>query len=160
MTIEFINLINLPKNIQIEARNWRNNPEVLPYFVIQNIDEQTHQNWLDSMHLPNPRNIAFVIKFNQDYVGMIYLLGADYVAKLAEIGIYIHNSNMRGKGIGNKAFEYIINFAKIELKFKKLTLRVFKNNFNAIKLYEKFGFKFSKNLGENLLEFTLCLKPE
>jgi len=160
MKIEFVNLISLPKNIQLEARNWRNSPLVLPFFVLQNIDEQTHLNWLNSMHLPNPKNIAFAIKINENFVGMIYLIGVDYENKFGEIGIYIHQNNMRGLGIGNKAFEYIIDFAKTDLKLEKLTLRVFKDNINAIKLYEKFGFKFSQNLSENLLEFTLCLKPE
>ncbi|NBX53338.1 MAG: GNAT family N-acetyltransferase [Proteobacteria bacterium] len=157
MKIELINLISLPKNIQLEARNWRNSSSVLPFFSIQYIDEKTHQNWLDSMSYSNPKNFAFAIKVDENFVGMIYLKNVDYENQNCEVGIYIHQIEVRGRGVGGRAFEFIINFAKNNIKLKKLILEVFDFNVNAIKLYKKVGFKYTKNRSDKLLEFELCL---
>jgi RimJ/RimL family protein N-acetyltransferase len=53
--------------------------------------------------------------------------------------IYIRSSK-RGKGYGRKAIQFLEQFAQ-EKRLKKITLTVNKNNTGTIKAYEKFGFK-------------------
>jgi len=129
----------------------------LPFFSIQYIDEKTHQNWLDSMCYSSPNNLAFAIKVDENFVGMIYLKNIDYNNQISEVGIYIHQIEIRGRGVGRKSFEFIINFVKNNIKLKKLILEVFDFNFNAIELYKKVGFKYTRNRSDKLLEFELCL---
>jgi len=57
--------------------------------------------------------------------------------------IYILNE-LRGHGIGKRAFEFIETQAK-DIHCKKISLTVNRNNLNSIKAYEKAGFQ---NTGE------------
>ncbi|MHC4694131.1 MAG: GNAT family N-acetyltransferase [Planctomycetota bacterium] len=53
--------------------------------------------------------------------------------------VYIRSSE-RGKGYGRKAIQFLEKFSQ-EKGLKKITLTVNKNNTDTIKAYEKFGFK-------------------
>ena len=46
--IELINFLEVPYEIQLETRNWRNSNSVLKWFKIPFIDEETRKNWLES----------------------------------------------------------------------------------------------------------------
>jgi RimJ/RimL family protein N-acetyltransferase len=48
----------------------------------------------------------------------------------------------RGYGIGEALMNELIKWAKANPMIKKMSLAVFENNKNAIKLYNKIGFKF------------------
>lgn len=61
------------------------------------------------------------------------------------IGEYKH----RGKGIGQEALKEILRIGFEDMNFEKITLVVFDFNQNAIKCYEKLGFKKEK-LRENV----------
>ncbi|MHB1686213.1 MAG: GNAT family N-acetyltransferase [Ignavibacteriaceae bacterium] len=71
------------------------------------------------------------------YIGLIPKVNELFLSK-----IYIKSSE-RGKGYAKKAIQFVEDLAK-EKGLKKITLTVNKNNINAIKVYEKIGFK---NLG-------------
>ena len=82
----------------------------------------------------------YLLKAGSDYVGyMGTCLKKDelFLSKL-----YIRASQ-RGKGYGRKAVEFLEELAR-EKGLGKITLTVNKNNTDAIKAYEKFGFA---NLG-------------
>ena len=130
----------------METRNWRNSPEVTKYFQIPFIDEITHKNWLLSLRNKNPKNIAFIISNNKRYVGVTYFHSINYENKSADWGIYIHDLNMRKKGIGTKTLIQMIQYAKNELKLNKLYLDVLDTNQIAVNLYVQHGFRLlSKN---------------
>jgi ribosomal protein S18 acetylase RimI-like enzyme len=57
----------------------------------------------------------------------------------AELGIVIDEAN-RGKGLGSKLMESLLKMARQE-KVREIFLTVLFDNFRAIRLYEKFGFK-------------------
>jgi len=57
-------------------------------------------------------------------------------------------SSERGKGLGKKAIQFIERLAK-EKGVRKIALTVNKNNRDAIKAYERLGFK---NLGSLIQE--------
>ena len=155
MKINFLNLIELPKDIQMQCRNWRNSPNVTQYFIIKYIDEQVHINWLKSLKENAPKNIAFTIKADEDFIGMTYLKNIDYDLKTAEIGIYNHKIDMINKGIGSKALNFIINFSKN--KFNYLTIQCFDENIKAVYLYQKIGFQFIEKVNDKISKYRLQL---
>jgi len=53
------------------------------------------------------------------------------------IGVF---KSKRGRGIGKRLFEELINWSK-ENRVKRMELTVLEKNINAIKLYEKLGFE-------------------
>jgi RimJ/RimL family protein N-acetyltransferase len=86
--------------------------------------------------------LFFMIKADEQ------IIGATWIEKITEndatIGIYIAIANYRGKGIGSKVIKILIERAFKEMKLNKLYLNVREKNVNAIKCYEKCGFKITK----------------
>lgn len=157
MKIELLNLKDVDYNLQLEVRNWRNCEHVAKYFQIPYLEEAIHKNWLKSLHEENPKNIAFIIKVNNEFVGLSYFLRVNFLLKETEWGIYIYKENLRGLGIGQKIIELNINYARNVLNFKVIRLEVLKNNKNAIRLYKKNGFKFEKEKDDQVLCYKLNL---
>ena len=62
------------------------------------------------------------------------------IAHNSEIAISVKKEYWR-QGIGSMMIEQLIQFAKDQGKIKNISLGVKASNHNAIKLYEKFGFK-------------------
>jgi UDP-4-amino-4,6-dideoxy-N-acetyl-beta-L-altrosamine N-acetyltransferase len=139
-------------SIQLETRNWRNSGNVSKYFQLKYIDEQTHRNWLEQLKEENPKIIAFLIKYNEKYIGITYFHSIDYKNKVCDWGIYIYNENNRGLGLGQKALEVSLDYAKNNLKMKKVYLEVLEDNVRAKSLYKKLGFKFFQQK-TNVLRF-------
>ena len=86
-------------------------------------------------------------------------------ADLVRFGFIIISPTLRGKGNGKKMLNLAINYAKSNLKAKKITLGVFANNSNALNCYKAVGFratgkieKYTIALGEwDCIEMELCL---
>lgn len=157
MDIELVNFLELPIEQQLKSRFWRNSSEVAPYFKIKEIDEQTHKKWLNSLQNDYPQNIAFVIKYNNEFIGVTYFHSVDYEKSCADWGIYIHISSFKGKGIGSSVLQKCIEYAHDILNLRKIFLDVLDTNQRAIILYEKFGFK---RIGKNnsFYRYEYCLK--
>lgn len=60
------------------------------------------------------------------------------------------DESMRGKGIGSKLYEYLLQFAKKE-DFYNLTLNVWACNKEAVRFYEKCGLSLQKSTLEKIL---------
>lgn len=122
---------------------WRNSKAVRSYFLDQRLfTPESHLHWLNNVVLKN-RAKQFIIWLtdSQMPVGTVYLKDIDLVNKKAEYGIFIGEESARGKGIGTKAAEAIINYGFNELGLHKIYLRVLAKNKTAIKSYVKAGFK-------------------
>ena len=83
-----------------------------------------------------------MIKFNDQIIGAAWL--ENITQNDATMGIYIALANYRGKGIGSEVIKILIGMAFKEINLKKLYLNVRENNINAIRCYEKCGFKITK----------------
>lgn len=139
--IELINFLEVPYELQLETRNWRNCEKVAKWFKIPYINEATHIKWLESLKNDSPRNIAFIIKYKNEFIGVTYFHSIDYKKEEGDWGIYIYDENNRGHGFGYHALSESIKFAFETLKLKTLYLDVLNTNERAKKLYTKKGFK-------------------
>ncbi len=123
---------------------WKNNENVKKNFCIQEeLKREQHLNWLKNK-VNKGKVIQFIIEsteLNKD-VGSVYLRDIDIKNNKAEFGIFIGEDDARNKGIGSKATKKIIEYGFEKLKLHKIYLRVFSNNFGAIKAYEKAGFVY------------------
>lgn len=86
--------------------------------------------------------LFFMIKFNEQIVGATWL--ENITENDAKIGIYIALTNFRGKGIGSEVIKILIGMGFKEMNLKRLFLNVREKNVNALKCYEKCGFKITK----------------
>ena len=63
---------------------------------------------------------------------------------------FMIDKNFQGRGYGTKALKLILEYLKKEGRFESVEICVKKEDFPAIKLYEKVGFKNSGYIDENL----------
>ena len=121
---------------------WRNNPNVLKYFIYQEpITKKGHLNWLKTQ-VKTKKVYQFIIHDIENHkdIGSVYLRDVDLKNSKAEFGIFIGEDSARGKGFGTLATQRILDFAFKEMKLNKVYLRVFAENLNAIASYKKSGF--------------------
>jgi len=121
---------------------WRNDPNVLKYFIYQEpITKKIHLNWLKTQ-VKTKKVYQFIIHDIEDNrdIGSVYLRDVDLKNSKAEFGIFIGEDSARGKGFGTLATQKILDFAFKKVKLNKIFLRVFAENLNAIASYKKSGF--------------------
>ncbi len=140
MNVELISFLDIPYEVQMETRHWRNSEQVAKYFKIPYITEDVHKNWLHSLKQKMPKAVAFLIKVNGKNVGVTYFHSIDYKKKEADWGIYIYDSNLRGLGIGKKVLDSCLEYARKKISMSVIYLDVLKDNYRAISLYEAMGF--------------------
>ena len=100
------------------------------------------QAWIDSIPAQT-RDYTFAIRRldNKTLVGWVELDGIMWQHRVTGISIAIGDMVERGKGYGGEAMRLAIDFAFYELNLHRIQLTVFAYNTNAIKLYERLGFK-------------------
>ena len=97
--------------------------------------------WLN--RLTNEDVISFGAYINYDIVGSIALVLNRRLKTKHNVeihGMYVSESQQR-KGIGYKLVNTVIEYVKELKDIELVTLSVESENYNAIKLYEKLGFK-------------------
>ena len=141
-----------PNDAKISYK-WRNDPEVWKQtgrkwnnLVTEEIEEQ----WIRAViKKPNEKRFAICVGKDLKYIGNVQLTGITKIE--GTFHIFIGDKEFWGKGIGTKATQLILSFAKRELSLHRVNLFVKKGNIAAIKVYEKVGFKSGKTLGEDIL---------
>lgn len=148
LNIDFKKLIKPTPEIAASFSKWENDPILIP-LMRPNLSEDD----LLSRKLVSVNDLLERIKHSDIYliytqgelVGeMNYQVDPPYVYKkvkgTAWIGITIGEESGRGKGIGHHALQYLENQIKLT-GLKHIELGVFEFNTQAIKLYQKSGYK-------------------
>ena len=127
---------------------WRNDPEVFKYTGNTYDHEITIESELGWMRrvIANPNDYRCAILVEDVYVGNIYLTDID--SESAEYHIFIGNKDYWGKGVAKQASCLLLDYAFNILNLKFVHLSVRKENYAAVKLYEKLGFCVEKEEGK------------
>ncbi len=160
MDVKLVSFLDLPFTVQMNTLNWRNNYEITKFFKIKYISPETHRAWLQSLTLDYPSNMAWIIQYNKEFVGVTYFHSINYKNLFCDFGIYIYNTIYQSKGIGKIVLREMINIATNKLYMKTIYLDVSKTNIKAIMLYESMGFKLisSNDTSNNFLRYVLEIK--
>lgn len=121
---------------------WRNQSFIKRNFIIQtDLTVEGHLNWMKEKVMTG-QVVQFIILENEtgNAIGSVYLRDIDYDEGLAEYGIFIGEKSSQGKGYGSEACRMACEYARDELKLKKLILRLKDFNIPALKSYENAGF--------------------
>ena len=135
VTLRDFDEADVPKKVE-----WINNSEnnqFLHYDLPLEIDKTTQ--WFRNKD--NTKRLDCIIEYEGIPVGLIGLLQIDPVNRKAEYYITIGETGYKQKGIATKATKAILEYAFTELKLHKVYLTVDAQNEQAIRLYEKIGFK-------------------
>jgi len=106
------------------------------YFYVEEYDEKVLRNCKEE--IINKGGYIFFAIYKSDVVGTMALLPRE--KKIYELNKMAVKKDLRGKGIGHKLIQFIIDFAKNK-KFKSVILYSNTVLKNSIHLYNKFGFK-------------------
>ena len=132
---------------------WRNTPSVYEHFIYRTpLTEEAHLNWLHN-RVETGDVAQFIIvdtESGQD-VGSVYLRDIDREHKKCEYGIFIGEDSCRGKGIGSAAAKLALDYAFEKLGMNRVLLRVFADNKQAIRSYEKAGFRYEGTFKDDVI---------
>lgn len=105
-----------------------------------------------------PEGRLYIVKMDNKYIGCIALRKIeDGVCEMKRLYL---NENARGKGIGNKLIELVIQDAK-EIGYKTMRLDTIKEKMpKAVSLYEAHGFLETKPYYHNPNPHTLFMELE
>ena len=122
--------------------NWRNSDAVRKNFIYQALfTRESHENWIRTM-VETGKVVQMIIceTATDRPVGSVYIRDIDKTHQKAEYGIFIGEPQARGKGYGTAAAQVMIKYCFEELQLHRLFLRVYAENIQAIRSYEKAGF--------------------
>ena len=134
--------------------NWRNTDDVRKNFIYQALfTRESHENWIRTKVETGDVVQMIICETGSDRpVGSVYVRDVDLTHHKAEYGIFIGEADARGKGYGTAAAKLMIRYCFEEMKLHRLFLRVYAENQQAIKSYEKAGFE-----REALLRDDVCI---
>ena len=132
--------------------NWRNSDGVRKNFIYQALfTRESHENWIRTM-VETGKVVQMIIceVGTNRPVGSVYLRDIDKTHQKAEYGIFIGEPDARGRGYGSAAAGLMIQYAFEELNLHRLFLRVYAENTQAIRSYEKAGFVKEAHLRDDV----------
>ena len=134
--------------------NWRNIDDVRKNFIYQALfTRESHENWIRTKVETGDVVQMIICETGSDRpVGSVYVRDVDRTHHNAEYGIFIGEADARGKGYGTAAAKLMIRYCFEEMNLHRLFLRVYAENQQAIKSYEKAGFE-----REALLRDDVCI---
>jgi RimJ/RimL family protein N-acetyltransferase len=148
MELDLRKLTDPTPKIAETLERWENDPLIVP-FARPNKDQKEIETrktiTADDLKLRLEHEQMYLIYLEGQLVGeMDYQIDPSHLYKkeagTAWIGILIGEETARGKGIGYRALQYLEKEIK-EQGWKRIELGVFEFNTNAIKLYQKLGYR-------------------
>ena len=148
MDIRFEKLTEPTTEILECINRWENDPALIPLIRLNKNTEDLERRkviTLEDLAKRLEDHHAYLIYLDDRLIGeMDYQIDPKQLYKKEEgtawIGITIGEEIGRGKGIGYLAFQYLEQEIK-QQGLKRVELGVFEFNTNAIKLYQKLGYK-------------------
>ncbi len=133
---------------------WRNSDAVRRNFIYQELfTREGHENWIrtqiETGHVV--QNMICDIASDKP-LGSVYIRDIDRKHNKAEYGIFIGEANARGRGVGTAAARLMLAYCFEEERLHRVYLRVFADNKQAIRSYEKAGF-----VKEGYLRDDVCI---
>ncbi len=131
---------------------WRNTDAVRKNFIYQALfTRESHENWIKTKVETGEVVQMIICEAGTDKpVGSVYIRDIDRNHQKAEYGIFIGEEAARGKGYGTSAARLMIRYSFEELGLHRLFLRVYADNQQAIRSYEKAGFEKEAYLREDV----------
>ena len=130
---------------------WINDSESNQHLsTVGNISRDNLIEYLDKSKPPKVFMFAVCLIKNDEYIGNARISSVDLVNKKASYGRMLGVKNIKGKGIGTELLYLMAFFSFYQLKLKKITTGVLKDNIASI--------KSNKNAGATLRDTSPSLE--
>ena len=123
---------------------WRNASEVRRNFIFQEtLTNEMHEYWMETK-VANGEVIQYIIEDSDTGkpIGSVYFRDIDKRHNSAEYGIFIGESDARGRGIGTEVAQLFLSYGFHTLALHRISLRVLASNQIAYGCYVKAGFRY------------------
>jgi RimJ/RimL family protein N-acetyltransferase len=148
LSLSFTRLTQATTEIVESLNRWENDPALIPLIRPNKTREDLEKReilTLEELEQRLDHNHIYLIYLQNQLIGeMDYQVDPRHLYKkeigTAWIGIVIGEEMGRGRGIGYPAIQYLEQQIKLQ-GLKRIELGVFEFNTNAIKLYQKLGYK-------------------
>lgn len=135
--------------------------------TFQHVSRRTEEEWLRVKSVLSSRelNLALCLARGGRHIGNLYLRDVDWVARHAEVHMFIGDRAFRGRGYGGDALGQMVAYAFGTLGLERLYLYVLADNIPAVRLYESRGFRiegrmrrhaFKAGVFKDVLVMGLC----
>lgn len=129
------------------VRNWRNDPKISQYMEYKgHITPEMQANWFKK--IDNENNHYFIIEYEGKDVGLINIRDVDFVEQEGEGGIFIYDDALLNSTISFQSVLALLDFGFQDLKLKRMTAQILKDNKRAIQYNKALGFKIEPNQEE------------
>ena len=154
---DVIYLRNMTKDDTDLIVKWRNSEEVRSRFIYQALfTRQSHEKWIETMvNTGKVVQMIICLKDGDVPVGSVYIRDIDRHHNKAEYGIFIGEADARGRGVGTAAAKLMLRYCFEEEQLHRVYLRALSENGQAIRSYEKAGFR-----REGLLRDDVCIEGD
>jgi RimJ/RimL family protein N-acetyltransferase len=144
---------DLPKTLE-----WRNHAQSRPWFRNSDvIDNATHCAWFQKY---TEERLEYMFFFESRVggvpVGQGGIYAIDVSAGRAEVGRFVSEPTVRGRGLFREGLLLILEFARVNLSLGEVCLEVLRTNDRAIGLYRSLGF-LDSGCGKSMLQMRLRL---
>ena len=122
---------------------WRNSDSVRKNFIYQApFTREGHENWIRTM-IDTGRAVQMMICESGEGtpLGSVYIRDIDRTHNKAEYGIFIGEAAARGRGTGTAAAGLMLRYCFEEEGLHRIYLRALADNVQAVRSYEKAGFR-------------------
>jgi len=136
---------------------WRNSDAVRRNFIYQALfTREGHEHWIRTK-VETGQVVQMIIcdQTTDMPLGSVYIRDIDREHNKAEYGIFIGEEDARGRGIGTAAAKLMLQYCFEEEQLHRVYLRVFAENVQAVRSYEKAGF-----VQEGYLKGDVCIDGE
>lgn len=133
---------------------WRNSDAIRRNFIYQALfTKESHENWIRTQ-VETGHVVQWIIcDYSTDRsLGSVYIRDIDRQHHKAEYGIFIGESDARGRGVGTAAARLMLRYCFEEEGLHRVYLRVLSGNVQAVRSYEKAGF-----VQEGCLKDDVCI---
>jgi len=140
---EHIYLRTVEKEDLNYIKRWYNDKEIR---MLSGIDVPTTEQYMEEFYdkvQDTSDRIWFMVveKENNNVIGEVGLLRMYHSWRTTDLTIIIGEKAYRGKGYGKEAILLLMDYAFGHLNFHRISIGVVGFNDNALKFYEKIGFK-------------------
>lgn len=144
------------RNVKISdlkiIRNWRNSTDTREFntqFTLLNMTNQ--KTWFNDISKAGSIRKMFVIIDEQKRpIGICGLINIDKKNRSADVAIVIGEKTSRGKHLGSKSLELLVNYGFKKLKLHRIGAEIFEYNKRSMKLFEKLNFKLEAIMRDRL----------
>jgi RimJ/RimL family protein N-acetyltransferase len=137
------------------AQAFINDPEVKRFLAPEvpfPLTRQDEEKFLDELSAFKDTYAFAIETLDGRYIGSCGINHTDWKNRFCELGIFIGDKSLWGKGYGTDAFGVLVRFAFEQMNLNKVRLRVYDFNERGVKSYFKLGFKHEGAMRQELFK--------